>query len=66
MTTPHRCLSPDCPRLRYRRGLCPKHYRQACEAVAKGEATWQALEAAGDCLPAKKSPWRGARPAGRK
>jgi hypothetical protein len=56
------CLAKGCRRrVRLTRGLCPAHYGQAARRVAEGEATWQQLEAAGLCLPARRTPWRDGR-----
>jgi hypothetical protein len=56
------CLAPGCRcRVRLTRGLCPAHYSQAARRVSGGETTWQQLEAAGQCLPVRRSPWRDGR-----
>ena len=52
----HPCLS--CTRPARTRGLCLTHYRRLAYRVAGGMVTWEQLQAAGQCLPARPSPWR--------
>ena len=41
-----------------RRGLCRSCYGMACRRIQRGETTWEQLEREGQCLPAKRHPWR--------
>ena len=47
-------------RLAHLRGVCPRCYTRHKNAVARGETTWAALEAAGLVLPAQPAgcAWR--------
>jgi hypothetical protein len=42
-----------CGRPAHRRGLCPRHYCEACKRVRRGETTWAALERASHALPVR-------------
>jgi hypothetical protein len=55
------CLSPACVHVARCRGLCQAHYALAGQRVNQGAATWAELEAAGQSLPALRSPWRDGR-----
>jgi hypothetical protein len=52
------CLSPGCTRPVRSRGLCWRHYRPLWQRVRRAEVTWEQLEAAGLCLPPRRTPWR--------
>jgi hypothetical protein len=56
MTVPVSCLTCR-ERVARTRGVCPRCYTRHKLAVARGETTWAALEAAGLVLPAQ--PGRG-------
>ena len=49
-----RCLAPKCEGLSHTRGLCPSHYHMARYYVAKGDVTWEGLEAQGKIAPRKR------------
>ena len=50
-TTEDTCLNPHCESAPAARGLCRACYASAKTLVNQGGLTWEALEAAGKCLP---------------
>jgi hypothetical protein len=55
------CFAPGCTRPVRSRGLCWRHYWQLRQRVQRDEVTWEQLEAAGACLPVRRTPWRDGR-----
>jgi len=49
-----KCLYPGCESAQKVRGLCQTHYQYALRLVKRGKTTWEALEAEGKALPAKR------------
>lgn len=47
MPLEYACIIANCNRARLARGLCNSCYRAAKLAVARGEETWESLEAMG-------------------
>jgi hypothetical protein len=56
-----RCPAPGCTRPDHLRGLCCPRYDAARYRIKRGEATWQQLEAAGQCMPGRRTPCRNGR-----
>ena len=57
-----KCLNPHCGRMcTYSRGLCAACYDIARVHVKEKRTTWEAMERAGKCLPAKNSNQMGPR-----
>jgi len=46
------CMTPDCGRANYARGLCYLCYNTARRLIKEGRTTWDAVVKAGKALPA--------------